>query len=168
MKASESYWRALCITLGVLIGYFTFHTPPCTTVIIPIGIPQQIEGVPDWQERDVKCLRDVIYNESRNQDTAGQVAVAAVVINRVLDSSWPAKICRVTRQPNQFAAWVPAPANVLERRALARAERLAIYTLNNYATLAEGVRSYKYFNSGPPKHLDVTTIGDHHFSEEYV
>lgn len=168
MKASESYWRFLCITLGVLIGYFTFHTPACTTVVIPIGVPQPLNSIEDWGEREVNCLRDVIYNESRNQGTAGQIAVAAVVINRVLDKRWPAEICSVTRQANQFAAWTPRPANVLERRALARAERLAIYTLNNYATLAEGVRSYKYFNSGSPKHANITTIGDHHFSEEYT
>ena len=166
--ARDSYWRALLFSIGVLCGYFAHYQPPCTEIVIRLEIPAPAQSIDEYGEREVRCLRDVIYNESRNQSVAGQIAVGAVVINRVLDPRWKSDICGVSKQPKQFASSSPRPRNVLERRALAKANRIAIYVLNNYARLGEEVRSYKYFNSGPPRHSDVTTIGDHHFYEEYT
>lgn len=167
MKVSESYWRALCITLGVAIGYFIFHTPAVTTIQIRLEIPAPIQTIDEWGEREVRCLRDVIYNESRNQDTAGQIAVGAVVINRVLDKRWRATVCGVTRQRSQFAAWTPKPSNKIDGIALLKAEAIAVYVLNNYAVIDEELRSYKYFNSGRARSNVAQTVGDHHFYEEY-
>ena len=44
------------------------------------------------------CLALAIYWEARNQPTAGQVAVAQVVINRVNDDGFPDNVCDVVTQ----------------------------------------------------------------------
>lgn len=45
-----------------------------------------------------ECLAQNIYFESRDQSSAGMVAVAQVVLNRVEDSRFPDTICSVVRQ----------------------------------------------------------------------
>lgn len=165
--ARDSYWKALLFSIGVLCGYFAHYQPPCTEIVIRLEVPASAPQIDSYGEREVRCLRDVIYNESRNQSVAGQIAVAAVVINRALDRRWPSNICNVTRQAMQFATRAPRPTNILERRALVRAERLAIYTLNNYTILEASIRSSRYFNSGRARPNVTMTIGNHHFYEEY-
>ena len=53
------------------------------------------------------CLALAIYHESRGETRAGQIMVAATVMERVEDSRWPDTVCGVVFQPNQFA-WVNA------------------------------------------------------------
>lgn len=165
--ARDSYWKALLFSIGVLCGYFAHYQPPCTAIVIRLEVPAPAPRIDSYGEREVRCLRDVIYNESRNQSVAGQIAVGAVVINRVLDKRWPSRLCSVARQPMQFAARSPKPRNVLEQRALRKAETLAIYTLNNYTILEASIRSSRYFNSGRARPNVTMTIGNHHFYEEY-
>ena len=166
--ARDSYWKALLFSIGVLCGYFAHYQPPCTEIVIRLEVPAPTQSIDEYGEREVRCLRDVIYNESRNQSVAGQIAVGAVVINRVLDSRWKSTVCGVTKQKKQFAAWKPHPSNAIERKALAKAEGIAIYTLNNYTTIKEELRSFYYFNSGATRQGVAASIGDHHFYEEYT
>ena len=44
------------------------------------------------------CLALNVYHEARDQSTAGQIAVAQVVINRVNDDRYPNDICEVVQQ----------------------------------------------------------------------
>ena len=44
------------------------------------------------------CLAMNVYWEARSQSTAGQIAVAQVVINRVNDSRYPENVCSVVTQ----------------------------------------------------------------------
>lgn len=165
--ARDSYWKALLFSIGVLCGYFAHYQPPCTEIVIRLEVPAPAQSIDEYGEREVRCLRDVIYNESRNQSVAGQIAVGAVVINRVLDKRWPDKICQVAQQSEQFSANSPSPANTLERKALVRATRIAVYVLNNYTILEASIRSSRYFNSGRARPNVTMTIGNHHFYEEY-
>ena len=41
------------------------------------------------------CLALNVYHEARSQSTAGQIAVAQVVINRVNDTRYPNTVCEV-------------------------------------------------------------------------
>jgi len=54
---------------------------------------------------ETMCLADNIYHEARNQGTAGQLAVAAVTINRVNDSRFPETICGVVKEGPQRPSW---------------------------------------------------------------
>ena len=44
------------------------------------------------------CLAMNVYWEARSQSTAGQIAVAQVVINRVNDNRYPQNVCDVVTQ----------------------------------------------------------------------
>lgn len=50
------------------------------------------------RERSEKCLAEAVYFESRGEPRRGQVAVAQVVINRVVSGYYPADICRAVYQ----------------------------------------------------------------------
>ena len=57
--------------------------------------------------KEIRCLAEAVWQESRGEPVAGQLAVAKVVVNRVRDHRWPTTICRVVFQPHQFTwtAW---------------------------------------------------------------
>jgi spore germination cell wall hydrolase CwlJ-like protein len=48
------------------------------------------------------CLSLTIYFEARNQPLEGQVAVAQVVLNRVMDDRYPDKVCDVVMQSRKY------------------------------------------------------------------
>ena len=50
------------------------------------------------KSEDLKCMALNIYHEARNESTAGQVAVAQVVLNRVKSPGFPQTICGVVYQ----------------------------------------------------------------------
>ena len=54
--------------------------------------------------RDLNLLAHLIYGEARGEPYIGQVAVGAVVINRVRDSRFPNTIAGVIYQPGAFDA----------------------------------------------------------------
>lgn len=54
------------------------------------------------QEEDLRYLASIIYTEAGNQPYTGQVAVGAVVMNRVKSASFPNTIKDVLLQPGQF------------------------------------------------------------------
>jgi spore germination cell wall hydrolase CwlJ-like protein len=56
-------------------------------------------------EKDIECLAKNMYYESRNQGVAGQLAVSAVVLNRVNDNRFPDTICEVVKQGPTRASW---------------------------------------------------------------
>jgi spore germination cell wall hydrolase CwlJ-like protein len=56
-----------------------------------------------FAEGDRKLLANLIYCEAGNQPYAGQLAVGAVVINRVLSSVYPDTVVGVIYQPHQFS-----------------------------------------------------------------
>lgn len=82
------------------------HTPPGpaapqrpedTPVVIYAGSPyprhfSSISG------KDRHCLAEAIYYEARGEPITGQIAVAQVILNRILAGSWPKTVCEVTHQ----------------------------------------------------------------------
>jgi len=48
--------------------------------------------------RDLACLTDAVYYEARGENTAGQAAVAQVVLNRVRHPAFPKSVCGVVFQ----------------------------------------------------------------------
>ena len=52
------------------------------------------------------CLATAIYFEARGEPTAGQVAVANVIVNRAMDNRFPDTICGVVKQ-GQTYKWAP-------------------------------------------------------------
>lgn len=56
-------------------------------------------------EAALVCLTQNIYFESRSQSTAGQIAVAQVVMNRVDDERYPDNVCEVVKQGPTYKNW---------------------------------------------------------------
>ena len=87
-------------------------------------------------QRALKCLAMNIYWEARSEPVAGQVAVAAVTLNRVEDRRFPEDVCKVVRQGGeirrhrcQFSWWCDGKKDVpLEAEAWRRANTLARLT----------------------------------------
>lgn len=55
------------------------------------------------EKTDVGCLALNVYHEARGETRQGQLAVAAVTLNRVRDERFPGSICAVVWQPRQFS-----------------------------------------------------------------
>ena len=50
------------------------------------------------KSEDLRCLALNIYHEARNESTAGKIAVAQVVLNRVRSPIFPGSVCDVVYQ----------------------------------------------------------------------
>lgn len=60
-------------------------------------------------QRELKCLTDNIYFESRNETIEGQQAVALVTLNRKKSKHYPNTICNVVHQRTKYTcqfSWV--------------------------------------------------------------
>ncbi|MBR5438743.1 MAG: spore cortex-lytic enzyme [Clostridia bacterium] len=64
--------------------------------------PNQSTGVNGYTQADVQLLARLIHAEARGESYTGQVAVGAVVLNRVRSSSFPNTISGVIYQPYAF------------------------------------------------------------------
>ncbi|MFT9487975.1 cell wall hydrolase [Tepidibacillus infernus] len=53
---------------------------------------------------DMKLMANAVYGESRGEPYVGQVAVAAVILNRVKSSSFPDTVSGVIFEPGAFTA----------------------------------------------------------------
>ena len=55
-------------------------------------------SLPQSNDRQVQCLQEAIYHESRGEDVYGQFAVAEVILNRVDLPNYPDSVCGVVHQ----------------------------------------------------------------------
>ncbi|MFI3236565.1 MAG: cell wall hydrolase [Lachnospiraceae bacterium] len=66
------------------------------------GVWRDISEV-TFSDGDLEMLANIVYCEARGESYAGQLAVASVVINRVLSGSYPSTVSGVIYQSSQFA-----------------------------------------------------------------
>ena len=57
-----------------------------------------------YSQNDIKLLANAVYGESRGEPFIGQVAVAAVILNRVQSPSFPNTVSGVIFEPGAFTA----------------------------------------------------------------
>ena len=67
-----------------------------------MGIYSSSSGTSSGNTSDLNLLSKLVYGEARGEPYAGQVAVAAVVLNRVKSSSFPNSIAGVIYQSGAF------------------------------------------------------------------
>lgn len=112
---------------------------------------------------DLNLLARVIYGEARGEPYEGQVAIAAVVLNRVRSSSFPNSISGVIYQPGAFTAVSDGQINLTPNSTARKAAQDAlngwdptygsIYYFNPNTATNEWIWSRPY----------VRTIGKHRF-----
>lgn len=75
---------------------------------------------------NLNLLSKVVYSEARGESYKGQVAVAAVVLNRVKHSSFPNSISGVVYQPGAFTAVADGQINLTPNSTARKAAQDAI------------------------------------------
>jgi spore germination cell wall hydrolase CwlJ-like protein len=65
---------------------------------------EEVEKRYDPDEKEMELLARAVYSEARGEPEAGQVAVAAVILNRLEDEKFPNTISGVIFQPRAFTA----------------------------------------------------------------
>lgn len=68
-----------------------------------LGLPTGVNP-PAGNDQDMNLLAHIIHGEARGEPYIGQVAVAAVILNRIRDSRFPSTIAGVIYQPGAFDA----------------------------------------------------------------
>lgn len=128
--------------------------------------------VPPVDQRELKCLADNIYYESRGESQNGKIAVAGVTLNRVSSNKFPENICSVvyqrTRSTCQFS-WTcsrkrkPNPAAYEESFKIA--EKVLTEEIDHSNIIGDNVMWYHadYVNPRWYNLRKVTKIGRHIF-----
>lgn len=63
-----------------------------------------VQAPPKYSDQDINLLANAVYGEARGEPYEGQVAVAAVILNRVEHPDFPNSIGGVIFQPGAFTA----------------------------------------------------------------
>lgn len=135
---------------------------------------QQREQHPELlqQARDLECLTDAVYYESRGEAVRGQQAVAQVVMNRLKNPRFPKTVCGVVFQRAsagcQFSfACDGSMRHARDRDAWEEARRVAARALSGFVLRDIGSAThYHTVDVSPgwgPKMLRVAQVGLHVF-----
>ncbi|KAB2954651.1 spore cortex-lytic enzyme SleB [Heliorestis acidaminivorans] len=89
-----------------------------------VSVAQAQEGAVGYpKESDLQMMARAIHGEARGEPYEGQVAVGAVIINRIRHPSFPNTAHGVIFQPRAFTAvddgqiWIPLPEDASAHRA---------------------------------------------------
>ena len=85
-----------------IIGDKTLKAMGISSSMLTTGGGSTSSGVGNYSNSDVQLLARLIHAEARGEPYKGQVAVGAVVLNRVKSSSFPNTISGVIYQPYAF------------------------------------------------------------------
>jgi len=80
-----------------------------------------------FQDKDLELLAKAIHGEARGEPYEGQVAVGAVVLNRVESDEFPNNLRDVIYQANQFSAVEDGQINLTPNETSYKAARDALY-----------------------------------------
>ena len=121
------------------------------------------------------CLAAAIYFEARGEPIDGQIAVAEVVVNRVVDERFPDSVCSVVKQNRypgflhkcQFSFYCNGQLEVVnDEQAWATAKEIAEGVLNNTLRLGVEATHYHAVTVEPfwaEHYKDIGQIGKHRF-----
>lgn len=163
-----------------------FVVPAVQTLINQKSILNNVDIKED--EHEQYCLAKNIYEEARNQDLEGMLAVAATVLNRLNSPNFPKTICKVVYQTSRMNgvyscqfSWVcnkklrdrnPSKSkNIVERNmwddifALAK-DIIIEYNKGSFIDKTEGAVNFHTLKVKPRWNkslVNTVTIGDHKF-----
>lgn len=95
-------WSQTTETAGVMGDAPRRHADVPGVAAIPTTLTELVADIASDDLMDLSeeesCLAQAVYFEARSETLAGQLAVAQVVINRVIDKRYPSNICGVVFQ----------------------------------------------------------------------
>ena len=116
-----------------------------------------------YSSADINLLARVVYGEARGEPYTGQVAVAAIVLNRVKSSSFPNTVSGVVYQTNAFTAVKDGQINLTPNES---ARKAALDAVNGWDP-TYGCLYYYNPKTATSKWIfsrkTVVTIGNHVF-----
>ncbi len=117
--------------------------------------------------RDLTCLTEALYFEARGEGTAGQKAVAEVILNRVDHPRFPKSVCGVVNQSGQFSYHGRVAKRFNEKAAYLRAKSVAMAALSGAPRDLTGGATYFHTPAVRPswsrKFTRTARIGSHIF-----
>lgn len=138
---------AAAVFMGLIAGIAVWSTPGNAVPDSPLSlrdlVAPETQMVPHMVSSEphaaLRCLALNIYWEARSEPLEGQIAVAAVTLNRMRDHRFPDNICDVVRQGGevrrhrcQFSWWCDGKKDEpLEATAWHRANTLARLAVND-------------------------------------
>ncbi len=152
-------------------GVVTPEPAPVFRVASVVAQPFHMRGALD-ESRDLECLTQAVYYESRGEIASGQEAVAQVVLNRVRHPAFPKSVCGVVFQHAgsgcQFSfACDGSISKHMESAAWRRAQKVASAALDGHVAASIGNATHfhvaslgQVWNSGMTR---VAQIGSHVF-----
>jgi N-acetylmuramoyl-L-alanine amidase len=90
------------------------------------GVTKSATASASTGNRDLDLLAHLVHGEARGEPYVGQVAVAAVVLNRTTDSRFPSTIAGVIYQPGAFDAVADGQINLEPNSQSTKAARDAL------------------------------------------
>ena len=125
-------------------------------------------------QSELACLTEAVYFEARGESIDGQIAVAEVIMNRVVHPVWPDTVCGVIKQGSsklnacQFSYKCDGdPEYMTEKKALKRARDVAILLMKGERRAVSGNATHyhaDYVSPGWAKRMTKTAeIGTHIF-----
>ncbi len=117
-EAVRKFQRENELTVDGIAGPQTFSALPKDT-----GVPASRS---DFNREEILLLARVIHGEARGESFRGQVAVGAVVLNRVADSRFPNSVRDVVMQDGQFCILFDGQINLYPGEKSLEAARAAL------------------------------------------
>lgn len=122
-------------------------------------------------QKEIKCLAENIYYESRGESLAGKLAVAKVTLNRTEHPAYPDTVCGVVYERKQFSWTSNSALRAKPKDKALWAEAVNIATDAYYSGLEElnhfKAISFHNLSINPGWNLQrVARIGNHIFYKE--
>ncbi|MBQ7924536.1 MAG: spore cortex-lytic enzyme [Clostridia bacterium] len=115
------------LTADGIVGKATYKALGMTASYnVLVGSSSASGGANGYSSSDVYLLAKTIYAEGRGEPYTGQVAIGAVVLNRVRSSSFPNTVSGVVYQKHAFTAVTDGQINLTPNDTAMRAARDAI------------------------------------------
>lgn len=112
-----------------------------------------------FQTGDLEILARLVYLEARGEPYEGQVAVAEVVLNRVLSDRFPDTVEEVVYQTGQFT-----PAALIESTTPGEEQYEAVADAVDGTECVTGA-DVVFFSGAPYNDQVYAVIGNHYFCE---
>ncbi len=138
---------------------------PGQVLYIPVAIAREAVTVSrGFSRSDLDLLARVVYAEARGEVYQGQVAVAAVVLNRMKDPAYPKTIPEIIYQPQAFSCVNDGQINLQPQSSAVKAANEALSGVDpSHGALFffnPAKTSNRYIWSRP----QIITIGNHIFA----
>lgn len=157
---------SLGLCLGALLACAAYAAAPPSDAgpimtTVQLDLPEN-QPTSLYSVAEVRCVQRTVFGEARNQKFAAQVAVAATIVNRSLAGTYPADLCRIVKQSDQYYGYSASVAltNDAEIAAWDSAVAATEYALYQYGSLPSNYRQALYFAS------DRSGVGWHATSKQ--